>query len=48
VLRTVTVPFDRPRSGALRSDPRFGELEAELWALLRGELADDTEEADRG
>jgi len=48
ILRTVTVPFDRPRSGALRSDPRFGELEAELWALLRGELDDGREEAHRG
>jgi NitT/TauT family transport system ATP-binding protein len=38
VLRSVEIPFDRPRSGALRDDPPFNALRSELWALLRGEV----------
>jgi NitT/TauT family transport system ATP-binding protein len=38
IVETVEVPFERPRTGALRSDPRFGELRAHLWGLLRTEI----------
>ncbi len=38
VLRTVDVPFERPRSGEMRAAPEFGELKADLWNLLRGEV----------
>jgi NitT/TauT family transport system ATP-binding protein len=38
LLRSVEVPFDRPRHGDLRDDPAFGALRGELWQLLRGEV----------
>ncbi|GAA4950073.1 ABC transporter ATP-binding protein [Uniformispora flossi] len=31
-------PFARPRTGAVRTSPEFAEMQAELWALLRGEV----------
>ncbi|MFF0445284.1 ABC transporter ATP-binding protein [Streptomyces sp. NPDC004609] len=31
-------PFDRPRSGEVRSAPEFTSLKSELWELLRGEV----------
>lgn len=33
-------PFDRPRTGDVRSTPEFTELKDELWDLLRGEVGD--------
>jgi NitT/TauT family transport system ATP-binding protein len=38
LLRSVHVPFDRPRTSDLRAAPEFGALKAELWELLRGEV----------
>ena len=38
LLRSVDVPFDRPRTSDLRATPEFGALKAELWELLRGEV----------
>jgi NitT/TauT family transport system ATP-binding protein len=39
VLRTFDVPFPRPRElTAVRSDPRFAELFAEIWELLRQQV----------
>lgn len=35
VVRELQVPFPRPRSEKLWSEPRFGELKAELYAALR-------------
>ncbi|MGW5021129.1 MULTISPECIES: ABC transporter ATP-binding protein [Streptomyces] len=33
-------PFARPRTGAVRSDPRFTALKDELWELLRDEVTE--------
>ena len=38
ILRSVDVPFERPRSTELRSTPEFAALKGELWDLLRGEV----------
>jgi NitT/TauT family transport system ATP-binding protein len=39
LLHEVRVPFERPRDAvALRSDPRMGELFAEVWSVLRDEV----------
>jgi NitT/TauT family transport system ATP-binding protein len=38
LLRSVDVPFDRPRTSDLRAAPEFGALKAELWEMLRGEV----------
>lgn len=38
ILKLVDVPFERPRDTALRSAPEFGELKADLWESLRGEV----------
>jgi NitT/TauT family transport system ATP-binding protein len=39
LLHEVAVPFARPRDAiALRSDPRFSQLFAEIWELLRDEV----------
>lgn len=38
VLRSVPVPFPRPRSEDLRGRPEFAAFIAELWGLLRGEV----------
>jgi NitT/TauT family transport system ATP-binding protein len=39
LLNEVEVPFARPRDAiALRSDPRFSQLFAEIWELLRDEV----------
>ena len=38
LLRSVDVPFDRPRTSDLRAAAEFGALKAELWDLLRGEV----------
>ncbi|NGN69093.1 ABC transporter ATP-binding protein [Streptomyces sp. A7024] len=35
-------PFERPRSGDVRSAPEFTELKSELWALLRGALEESS------
>jgi NitT/TauT family transport system ATP-binding protein len=36
IRRIVSVPFGRPRLKALRVDPEFAALKAELWELLEG------------
>lgn len=36
IRRIVDVPFGRPRESALRVEPAFSDLKAELWALLEG------------
>ena len=39
VRETIHVPFGRPRSlAALRADPAFGALRAQVWDLLRQEI----------
>ncbi len=39
VRETVHVPFGRPRSlAALRADPAFGAIRAQVWDLLRQEI----------
>ena len=39
IKASVTVPFSRPRAlTAVRTDPAFAPLFAELWELLRGEV----------
>jgi NitT/TauT family transport system ATP-binding protein len=38
VVASLEVPFERPRTGAARNDPRFGEVRAQLWELLRTEI----------
>ncbi|MFG3252857.1 ABC transporter ATP-binding protein [Streptomyces sp. NPDC048172] len=35
-------PFGRPRTGDVRSDPRFTTLKDELWELLRDEVRQET------
>ena len=46
LLREVIVPFERPRDTiALRADPRFSTLFAEVWGLLRAEVMVDAYEA---
>ncbi|AIA05817.1 ABC transporter ATP-binding protein [Streptomyces noursei] len=35
-------PFARPRTGEVRAAPEFAALKAELWELLRGEVAGRT------
>lgn len=38
IVEHIPVPFDRPRdAAAMRADPRFTTLRAEMWALLRQE-----------
>jgi NitT/TauT family transport system ATP-binding protein len=40
ILREFAVPFARPRDAvALRTDPRFSALFAEIWEALKGEVA---------
>lgn len=35
IIEEITVPFDRPRNlVALRQDPRYSQITAELWKLL--------------
>jgi NitT/TauT family transport system ATP-binding protein len=42
----LQVPFPRPRSlTAIRSDPAFADLFAEIWTLLRGEVNSAREDA---
>jgi NitT/TauT family transport system ATP-binding protein len=38
IVESYRVPFERPRSGALRNDPAFGAARAHLWQLLREEI----------
>ncbi len=39
ILQKVRVPFERPRDAvALRTDPRFSALFAEVWSVLREEV----------
>jgi NitT/TauT family transport system ATP-binding protein len=38
IIADVDVPFDRPRSADLRSDPRFTALEQRLWTLLADQV----------
>ncbi|HUP75912.1 MAG TPA: ABC transporter ATP-binding protein [Acidimicrobiales bacterium] len=38
IIASKTVPFERPRTAAIRATKEFRELEAELWALLRQEV----------
>ncbi len=48
VLAEIRVPFARPRDAvALRTDARFGALYAEIWDLLRDEVATADAEARR-
>jgi len=45
ILASKTIPFERPRTAAIRTAPEFRELEAELWDLLRAEAQQaETEE----
>jgi NitT/TauT family transport system ATP-binding protein len=45
IKSVLQVPFPRPRSlTAIRSDPAFAGLFAEIWAILRGEVAMTREE----
>jgi NitT/TauT family transport system ATP-binding protein len=37
-LDVKQVPFERPRTAELRSDPAFTQFQAELWDGLRGEV----------
>jgi NitT/TauT family transport system ATP-binding protein len=39
VKETLNVPFGRPRKpAAVRADPAFGEVRAQVWDLLRAEI----------
>ena len=45
ILASKKVPFERPRTAAIRTATEFRELEAELWDLLRAEAQQaETEE----
>ena len=38
IVEDIRIPFERPRSAAeIRTDPRFVELRARMWSLLRQE-----------
>ena len=38
IVEDIHIPFDRPRNpAAIRTDPAFTKLRAEMWALLRQE-----------
>ena len=40
IRQRIAIPFGRPRTvEAVRSDPRFARLFAEIWALIRDEVA---------
>ncbi|MFI9050332.1 ABC transporter ATP-binding protein [Streptomyces sp. NPDC053427] len=41
-------PFARPRTGEVRTTPEFTALKAELWQLLRGEVAGQDAAAGKG
>jgi NitT/TauT family transport system ATP-binding protein len=38
LVASLEVPFERPRTGASRNDPRFGEVRGQLWELLKNEI----------
>ncbi|MDI2128045.1 ABC transporter ATP-binding protein [Yinghuangia seranimata] len=38
VIAERVPPFERPRTGAVRTSPEFAAMQAELWMLLRGEV----------
>jgi NitT/TauT family transport system ATP-binding protein len=38
IIRTFEVELARPRNEAMRSDPRFGALNQEIWSLIRDEV----------
>ena len=38
VLANLEVPFGRPRSSDVRGSPEFGQLEQEIWSILRSEV----------
>jgi NitT/TauT family transport system ATP-binding protein len=38
IVDVVDVPFDRPRTGALRNQAEFGQLRGQLWQLLQSEI----------
>ena len=38
VKRIFDVPFPHPRTAELRRDPRFSQLEDEIWQELREEV----------
>ena len=40
VLQEFKVSFPRPRTAELRGTKEFAELEAEIWSVLRGEVAE--------
>jgi NitT/TauT family transport system ATP-binding protein len=40
VAAIVDVPFERPRTDALRSDPKFGALKLQLWEELKKGMSD--------
>lgn len=44
LLRSVEVPFERPRTGELRATPEFGALKSELWDLLKTEVEHASEQ----
>ncbi len=40
VLANLEVPFGRPRSSDVRGSAEFGQLEQEIWSILRSEVND--------
>jgi NitT/TauT family transport system ATP-binding protein len=38
IVSDIRVPFPRPRTSEIRSDPEFGRLEQEIWKVLSGEI----------
>jgi NitT/TauT family transport system ATP-binding protein len=38
IIADFTVPFERPRSSAVRGTPQFAELQHQVWELLRLEV----------
>lgn len=38
IIADITVPFERPRAGTVRTDPLFAKLRGDLWASLHSEV----------
>jgi NitT/TauT family transport system ATP-binding protein len=38
IISDIAIPFPRPRTPEIRSDPAFARLEQEVWTLLSGEM----------
>jgi NitT/TauT family transport system ATP-binding protein len=45
IIKTVQVPFARPRSYGILADSRFSALESEMWGLLEGEVEKSLKDA---